>query len=90
MVDLATDRALNRSFMIDPEDRLYKDSVLVRFEDGKTNPEATFRALAAFLDIPYTESMTYCSEPHLRRVRHRRGAGLHRVLPAGRLPILRL
>ena len=48
--------------MIDPEDRLYKDSVLVRFEDGKTNPEATFRALAAFLDIPYTESMTYCSE----------------------------
>ena len=34
----------------------------MRFEDGKTNPEATFRALAAFLDIPYTESMTYCSE----------------------------
>ena len=60
--DLALDRALNRSFMIDPEDRLYKDSVLVRFEDGKTNPEATFRALAAFLDLPYTESMTYCSE----------------------------
>ena len=60
--DLAMDRALNRSFMIDPEDRLYKDSVLVRFEDGKTNPEATFRALAAFLDLPYTESMTYCSE----------------------------
>ena len=60
--DLAMDRALNRSFMIDPDDRLYKDSVLVRFEDGKTNPEATFRALAAFLDLPYTESMTYCSE----------------------------
>lgn len=60
--DLAMDRSLNRSFMIDPEDRLYKDSVLVRFEDGKTNPEATFRALAAFLDLPYTESMTYCSE----------------------------
>lgn len=60
--DLALDRALNRSFMIDPEDRLYKDSVLVRFEDGKTNPEATFRALAAFLDLPYTDSMTYCSE----------------------------
>ncbi len=60
--DLSMDRVLNRSFMIDPEDRLYKDSVLVRFEDGKTNPEATFRALAAFLDIPYTESMTYCSE----------------------------
>lgn len=60
--DLVADRVLNRSFMIDPEERLYKDSVLVRFEDGKTNPEATFRALAAFLDIPYTESMTYCSE----------------------------
>lgn len=60
--DLAMDRALNRSFMIDPEDRLYKDSVLVRFEDGKTNPRATFTALAAFLDLPYTESMTYCSE----------------------------
>ncbi len=60
--DLAMDRALNRSFMIDPEDRLYKDSVLVRFEDGKTNPKATFTALAAFLDLPYTESMTYCSE----------------------------
>ena len=60
--DLALDRSLNRSFMIDPEDRLYKDSVLVRFEDGKTNPRATFTALAAFLDLPYTESMTYCSE----------------------------
>ena len=60
--DLAMDRSLNRSFMIDPEDRLYKDSVLVRFEDGKTNPKATFTALAAFLDLPYTESMTYCSE----------------------------
>ncbi|NCE66498.1 hypothetical protein D1159_18530, partial [Pseudoflavonifractor sp. 524-17] len=60
--DLAMDRSLNRSFMIDPEDRLYKDSVLVRFEDGKTNPRATFTALAAFLDLPYTESMTYCSE----------------------------
>lgn len=60
--DLAADRVTNRSFMTDPEDRLYQDSVLVRFEDGKTNPEATFRALAAFLDLPYTESMTYCSE----------------------------
>lgn len=60
--DLVADRTLNRSFMIDPDDRLYQDSVLVRFEDGKTNPRATFTALAAFLDIPYTESMTYCSE----------------------------
>ncbi|MCI8915982.1 MAG: hypothetical protein HFF26_04835 [Oscillospiraceae bacterium] len=60
--DMVMNRVLNRSFMIDPEDRLYRDSVLVRFEDGKTNPRATFTALAAFLDIPYTESMTYCSE----------------------------
>lgn len=52
---------LNRSFMVDPQDRLYQDSVLVRFEDGKLNPTATFTALAAFLDIPYAESMTYCS-----------------------------
>ena len=34
---------------------------MVRFEDGKLNPKATFTALAEFLDIPYTESMTYCS-----------------------------
>ena len=60
-IDLVSDRILNRSYMIDPEDRLYKDAVLVRFEDGKLNPKATFTALAAFLDIPYTESMTYCS-----------------------------
>ena len=68
--DLAMDRALNRSFMIDPEDRLYKDSVLVRFEDGKTNPQATFTALAAFLDLPYTESMTYCSEKGVHDVKN--------------------
>ena len=55
------DRLLNRSFMVDRWDRLYRDSVLVRFEDGKLNPKATFTALAEFLDIPYTESMTYCS-----------------------------
>ena len=54
-------RLLNRSFMVDWQDRLYMDSVLVRFEDGKLNPKATFTALAAFLDLPYTESMTYCS-----------------------------
>ena len=35
--------------------------MLVRFEDGKLNPKATFTALADFLDLPYTESMTYCS-----------------------------
>lgn len=59
--DAISERILNRSFMIDWQDRLYKDSVLVRFEDGKLNPKATFTALAAFLDLPYTESMTYCS-----------------------------
>ena len=59
--DDLTARMLNRSFMVDPWDRLYRDSVLVRFEDGKLNPRATFTALAKFLDLPYTESMTYCS-----------------------------
>ncbi len=62
MSDLLFERILNRTFMVDPEERLYKDSVMVRFEDGKLNPKATFTALAAFLDLPYTESMTYCSE----------------------------
>lgn len=60
--DAMVERIMNRSFMLDPHERLYKDSVLVRFEDGKLNPKATFTALAAFLDIPYTESLTYCSE----------------------------
>ena len=59
--DAISERIFNRSFMMDPEDRLYADSIVVRFEDGKLNPEATFRALAAFLDLPYTETMTYCS-----------------------------
>lgn len=59
--DAVSERVLNRSFMVDRQDRLYRDSVLVRFEDGKLNPKATFTALAEFLDIPYTESMTYCS-----------------------------
>lgn len=60
--DAIFERVFNRSFMADPEDRLFKDSVVVRFEDGKLNPKATFTALASFLDLPYTESMTYCSE----------------------------
>lgn len=62
MGDALFDRILNRSFMIDPTDRLMMDSRVVRFEDGKLNPKATFTALAAFLDVPYTESMTYCSD----------------------------
>ena len=61
ILDEITNRLQNRSFMIDPADRLYRDSVLVRFEDAKLNPKATFTALADFLDIPYTHSMTYCS-----------------------------
>lgn len=60
--DVISERIFNRSFMVDPENRLYKDSILVRFEDGKLNPKATFTVLAAFLDLPYTQSMTYCSE----------------------------
>lgn len=59
--DAFAQRLVNRTFMIDQKDRLYRDSILVRFEDGKLNPKATFTALAEFLDIPYTESMTYCS-----------------------------
>ena len=61
MPDVLAMRALNRNYMVDWQDRLFQDSVLVRFEDGKLNPKATFTALAAFLDLPYTKSMTYCS-----------------------------
>ena len=60
--DEISDRILNRSFMIDPEERLFQDSILVRFEDAKLNPKATFTALAAFLDLPYTPSMTECTQ----------------------------
>ena len=61
-------RVLNRSFMRDVDDRLYYDSVVVRFEDGKLNPKATFTALAEFLDIPYSDAMDYCSEDGQRDV----------------------
>ena len=59
--DALSDRGCNRSFMANPGDRLFRDSVIVRFEDGKLNPKATFTRLAAFLDIPYTEELTFCS-----------------------------
>jgi len=62
VTDAISERIFNRSFMIDPEDRLYHDSILVRFEDGKLNPTATLRALAAFLDLPYDECMKQCTE----------------------------
>lgn len=61
IADALTDRLLNRHYLVDWQDPRYMDSVLVRFEDGKLNPKATFTALARFLDLPYTESMTYCS-----------------------------
>lgn len=60
--DAVSTSVLNRSYLIDWQDRLFQDSVLVRFEDGKLNPKATFTALAEFLDLPYAESMTYCSQ----------------------------
>ena len=60
--DVVIHRTLNRSYLIDWQDRLFKDSILVRLEDGKLNPKATFTALAAFLDLPYTESFTQCTE----------------------------
>ena len=60
--DIVFERSTNRSFMVDARDRLFQDSRLVRFEDGKLNPKATFTALAEFLDLPYTESLTYCSQ----------------------------
>ena len=62
MGDNLYDRILNRTFMVDENNRLFKDSCLVRFEDAKLNPKAVFTALAEFLDLPYTESMTYCSD----------------------------
>ena len=61
IADAVAVRVLNRSYLREPGDRLYRDSILVRFEDGKLNPKATFTRLAEFLDLPYTESMTYCS-----------------------------
>ena len=62
VIDAVTHRVLNRSYLIDWQDRLFKDSILVRLEDGKLNPKATFTALAAFLDLPYTDSFKQCTE----------------------------
>lgn len=42
---------------------LYQDIAVIRFEDLKLNPEATFESMAEFLNIPVTESMyhtTWC------------------------------
>ncbi len=56
-----TTRILTKNYMVSKNERMYKDSRIIRYEDGKLNPEATFRALAQFLDIPYTDTMKYCS-----------------------------
>lgn len=60
--DDVTVRAMSRSYMADPLDRIFRDAVVIRFEDGKLNPKATFTALAEFMDLPYAESLTYCSK----------------------------
>ena len=36
--DVLAERLVNRSFMVDQWDRLYRDSVLVRFEDASSTP----------------------------------------------------
>lgn len=61
LLDQLTETILNQSYLRNPEERPYRDATIVRFEDGKLNSHATFSRLAAFLDIPYTDSMTYCS-----------------------------
>ena len=50
-------RVIFRGFMVDRQERVWKDAAVVRFEDAKLNPLATFTALARFLDIPVTPSM---------------------------------
>ena len=47
--DAISQRVIDRSTLIDVQNRMFRDSILVRFEDGKLNPKATFTALAAFL-----------------------------------------
>ena len=78
--DVVTQRVLNRSFMVDWQDRLFQDCVLVRLEDGKLNPKATFTALCAFLDLPYTQSMTYGSE-FGERIKYKNPAGVFNLKP---------
>ena len=55
------ERVLFRGYLVDPDERVFKDCAMARFEDGKLNPRATFTALAAFLDVPYTENMKVCT-----------------------------
>ena len=62
ITDVFLDRIQNRSFMVSKKDRMFADSRIVRFEDAKLNTKATFTALAEFMDVPYNQSMTYCSD----------------------------
>lgn len=55
------ERLKNKALYVDPSNRAFVDARTCRFEDGKLNPKATFMALSAFLDIPYTPSMEVCS-----------------------------
>lgn len=55
--DEIVSRVTFRGFMVDRQERVWKDAAVVRFEDAKLNPLATFTALARFLDIPVTPSM---------------------------------
>lgn len=63
MYDILGQRVLSRTFMADPDERVFKDSVVVRFEDAKLAPKATFSALAEFLDLPYDKCMEQCRTP---------------------------
>ncbi len=64
MIDLLAEQLVNRSCLVDPKDPHFIDSRVVRYEDAKLEPKATFTALAAFLDVPYTESMNECTGPN--------------------------
>ena len=52
MPDELTERLLSRGYFVDTSSRLFKDSILVRFEDGKLNPKATFTHLRSSLISP--------------------------------------
>lgn len=47
----------NRNLYVDRGSPLFRDVVAIRFEDGKLNPRATFMALCAFLDIPWSDTL---------------------------------
>ena len=64
------------TFRVDYSDALYKDCRLVRFEDGKLNPKATFTSLCEFLDLPYTDSLSYCSRYGVKNALSEEGADI--------------